>query len=67
VFTAILMISYFVFLIKSFLNQSKFYKAIGKDYGVDGALIYGVAGMPLYFFMYFFFKNQMKDKLKEIQ
>jgi len=60
-------ILFFVFLIKSFFNQSQFYKAIGKDYGVDGALIYMFVGMPFYVVMYFFFKNQMNENMKEIK
>ena len=32
-------ILYFVFLVKSFINQSQFYKAVGHDYGTEGALL----------------------------
>ena len=65
--TILSFILYFVFLIISFMNQNQFYKAIGKDYGTEGALLYLVLGMPFYMFMYFYFKNQMKDKMKEIK
>ena len=58
---------YFVFLIKSFLDQSRFYKAVGKDYGIEGALLYLFFGMPLYVIMYFVFQNQMKEQMKEIK
>lgn len=57
---------YMVFLISSFVKQSQFYKAIGQDYGTDGALLYLFLGMPLYLFMYFYFRNQMKEKMSEI-
>ena len=60
-------ILYFIFLIKSFMNQTQFYKAIGQDYGTDGALLYLFIGMPFYIFMYFSFRNQMKEKMKEIR
>lgn len=56
---------YFAFLIKSFMNQNEFYSAIKQEY--DGALIYVFVGMPFYIFMYFYFRNQMKEKIKEIK
>ena len=55
-------ILYLVFLIKSFRNQSQFYKVIGQDYGTDGILVYLFLGMPFYVFMFFYFRNQMKEK-----
>jgi hypothetical protein len=58
---------YIIFLLKSFINQSQFYRAIGEDYGKTGVLVYLLLGMPLYIFMYFFFRDQMKEKLKELQ
>lgn len=67
ILTILAFILYFVFLIMSFINQIRFYKAIGEDYGTEGALIYLFLGMPFYFFMYFYFRNQMKDKMKEIK
>jgi len=60
-------ILYFIFLIKSFLNQSRFYKAIGQDYRDNGVWIYIFLGMPFYIFMYFYFRNQMKEKMSEIK
>lgn len=59
-------LSYFIFLLKSFSNQNQFYKVIGKEYGTEGLLIYLLAGMPLYFIMYFYFQSQMNEKMKEI-
>jgi hypothetical protein len=61
------LIGFIVFLIKSFMNQNQFYKAINKDYGTEGALLYLFLGMPFYIFMYFYFRNQMKEKMKEIK
>ena len=60
-------ILYFVFLIMSFMNQNHFYKEIGQDYGTEGALLYLFLGMPFYMFMYFYFRNQMKEKMREIK
>ncbi|MEZ4790305.1 MAG: hypothetical protein R2811_09840 [Flavobacteriales bacterium] len=65
--TVLALILYFIFLIMSFMNQNQFYKAIGQDYGTEGALLYLFLGMPLYMFMYFYFRNQMKEKMKEIR
>lgn len=65
--TILSFILYFVYLIMSFMNQNQFYKAIGQDYGTEGALLYLFLGMPFYMFMYFYFRNQMKDKMKEIR
>jgi len=55
-----LLLFFFVFVTKSFLNQNQFYKGIGREYGTEGALLYLFLGMPLYILMYFFFRNQMK-------
>lgn len=66
IITIIAFIFYLVFLIMSFVNQIQFYKIIGLDYGTEGALIYLFLGMPFYMFMYFYFRNQMKEKMKEI-
>lgn len=64
---AIATILYLLFLIKSFLNQNKFYKVTNDDYGTEGVLMYFLLGMPLYIVMYFYFGNQMKEKMKDIQ
>ena len=61
------LVLYFIFLLKSFFNQNNFYKAIGQDYGAEGALVYLFLGMPFYFVMYFYFRTQMKEKMKEIR
>lgn len=60
-------ILYFVFLIMSFMNQNQFYKELGQEYGTEGALLYLFLGMPFYMFMYFYFRNQMKEKMREIK
>jgi len=63
----IILIVYFVFLIKSFLDQNRFYKTLNQDYGTEGALMYFFLGMPFYIFMYFYFRKQMKEKMREIK
>ena len=65
--TVLSFVLYFIFLIMSFMNQNQFYKAIGQDYGTEGALLYLLLGMPIYMFMYFYFRNQMMEKMKEIR
>ena len=67
IFKIVAYILYFVFLIKSFLNQSQFYKAVGQDYGREGGLLYLFLGMPFYIFMFYYFRNQMKEKMTEIK
>lgn len=64
---ALSLLLYFVFLFKSFMNQNLFYKTIGQDYGTEGVMLYLLLGMPFYMFMFFYFRNQMKDKMKEIK
>jgi len=61
------LILYVVFLLLSFINQTQFYRVIGKKYGSDGALMYLFFGMPLYVIMYFYFRNQMRQQMKMIR
>lgn len=63
----LIVVGYFLFLIRSFLNQNQFYKSINQDYGTEGAVMYFFLGIPLYFLMFFYFRNQMREKLKEIK
>ena len=58
---------YIVHLFRSFFNQYQFYGLLGQNYGADGAVLYLLVGMPLYLFMYFYFRNQMKEKMNEIR
>lgn len=57
-------IFYFIPLVRSFLDHMNFYKAIGKKLGTGDQIIFFVLGMPLYFFMYFFYKRQMKEEMQ---
>lgn len=65
IITGIALIVFFACLLRSFLNQSDFYKLAGDEFS-NGALIYFFLGMPFYLIMYFVFLRQMKEKLKEI-
>lgn len=60
-------IVYLVFLLLSFLSQNSFSKILGQDLGTESVVLYIFVGMPLYIFMFFYFNNQMKEKLKEIR
>lgn len=62
----VVLIGYLLFILLSFMNQSNFYKTIGKKYGAEGALVYFLVGMPFYIFMYFYFRKQMKEQLNLI-
>lgn len=61
-----LLIFYFIFLIKSFLNQEQLYKIIDEETGSENVLVYLLLGVPFYVLAYFYFKSQMKEKMKGI-
>lgn len=62
----ICLLLYFVFIIQSFIAQNSYYKLIGKVYGSGGLIMYLFLGMPFYFFMYFYFRKQMREELKQL-
>lgn len=57
---------YLITLIKSFLDHINFYKSVGKELGTGDQIIFFIIGMPLYFFMYFFYKSRMKEELQMV-
>ena len=61
------LIVYLIFLVRSFIIQSDFYKITSDEYGASGAMLYLFLGMPFYLVMYFIFKNQMKEQLPQIR
>jgi hypothetical protein len=63
----VLIFAFLGFLLLSFVNQNQFYKSVGQDYGSEGALIYLLLGMPFYIFAYFYFRGQMKERMKLIR
>ena len=63
-----LFLLYSAFLVKSFIKESQFSKAIGQDHSTtEGFFVYLFLGMPFYIFMYFYFRNQMKNKMTGIK
>lgn len=66
VYWAILLV-YIVTWVKSFFNHINFYKSIGKELGTGDQIIFLVLGMPLYVFMYFFYKSRMKEEMQMVR
>lgn len=62
----IVLMLFFLFLIKTFINQHQFYKFIGKNREVENIFVYLFLGMPLYIVMYFYFIKKMKEEMNEI-
>lgn len=61
------LIGFIVFIIKSFISQSKYYDLIGKKESQLNPLLYFTAGAFLYFIMYFVFRKQMKEDINLIR
>jgi len=61
-----LLLFYFVFLIKSFIDQGHFFDALGKPKEAQSALVFLLLGMPFYLLMYFHFKKQMQVEMNRI-
>jgi hypothetical protein len=59
--------SYLGFLIASFIDQSNFYRSIGKKWEGSDQVIYFLLGMPLYVFMYFYYRSRMHDEMEMIR
>jgi len=60
------MILCFIFIIKSLISYSDFYKALGKDISAWTYISYIILGIFAYFYVYFFYKKEMKEDLKLI-
>ena len=58
---------FFLFIILSFIDQNKFYKAIGKKSENDAALVFTVGGSFIYMFTYFYIRDKMKKQMNEIK
>jgi hypothetical protein len=63
----ILFIGFFIFLIKSFIHQSKYYELIGKKEIQLNPILYFSAGVVIYIVMYFVFRKQIRDDINEIR
>ena len=60
----LLPVLFFFFLIRSFLDQSAFYKITDGDASKeDGALMFAILGIIAYAVMYFIYLKQMKERL----
>ena len=60
-------ITYIIFLIKSFINQSQYYKLIGKKDNQLIPALYFTFGVLLYVVMYFVFRKQIRSEMNEIR
>lgn len=54
------------FVVLSLLNQSRFYRVLGKSHSDGSPLVFFFMGMPLYFLMYFRFKSRMQEHLNRL-
>lgn len=61
------LITFIIFLIKSFINQNEFSKLAKNDFATEGALMYLFLGMPFYLIMYFHFRKDMRAKMDLIK
>jgi hypothetical protein len=60
-------IGYFIFLIRSFVNQSNYYNMLGKKDSQLNPGLYFTVGLIIYAVMYFVFRKQMRDEMNEIR
>ena len=67
IISLICILVYFVFFIKSFINQINFFEIIGKHPGSGGAFMYFLVGVPLFVFLYLYYRNRMNEELKLIK
>lgn len=54
------------FVISSLREQLRFYRALDKPYADGSPLIFFFLGMPLYFLMYYRFRQQMEAQLERL-
>jgi hypothetical protein len=54
------------FVISSLREQLRFYQALGQPYADGSPLIFFFLGMPLYFLMYYRFRQQMEAHLERL-
>ncbi len=63
---AITTLLYLISFIKSFINQSNFYKIL-EGRIMSNAIVLIILGVPLYFIFHFYFKNKLKEDIKQIR
>ena len=54
------------FVTTSMMNQFRFYRLLGKTHSEGSPMMFFFLGMPLYFLMYFRFKQQMEAHLDKL-
>ena len=59
-------ILYIIAFIKSLINQSNFYKVLGKKV-MTNSIVLLILGIPLYFLYFIYFNRKMKEDLKQIR
>jgi cell division protein FtsW (lipid II flippase) len=60
-------VGYFIVLIKSFVNQARYYEMIGKKESQLNPFLYFTVGLIIYLVMYFVFRKQMRDEMNDIR
>lgn len=60
-------ILYFIFFVRLFTNQVEFFKIIGKRISSRNIAIYFFLGIPLFVFLYFYYKNRMNEEMALIK
>ncbi len=58
--------TYFLFIVRSLIEYTNFYKAIGKNSDGGGVIAYLVLGIPFYVFLFFYYRKQMKEEMQAI-
>lgn len=61
-----LFLTYLNYMVRSMMNQINFYKVIKKPYSAGNMALYVIIGVPFYFMMYFYYRNQMKEHMQLI-
>lgn len=63
----IVIVGFLFYWLKAFQNQSDFYRMLGKKMDSYEVLIFLLIGMPLYIFMYLYYKHKLKEELQLIK
>lgn len=67
VLSAITFLIALIYMMKSFFNASNFYKQLNNKTGINFlAIAFIVIGIPLYFFIHFYFNKKLNEDLREI-
>ncbi len=65
IIAAIIFITCFVYMFRSFINLSNFYKHVSNNTKINIFVLY-IIGLPLYFLIYFYYKNKLNEDIKQI-